>query len=379
MKVQAAGRRVARLQNGAVVKQYYYDAAGHMITEADASGNWLRAEIFAGERHLATWANNATYFNHSDWLGTERARTKATDGSRCEKITSLPFGDGMVTQPENGGCGATPDPSPNHFTGKERDTESGLDYFGARYNASSLGRFMSPDPLMASGRPRNPQTWNRYSYGMNNPVRLTDPSGMFTWDTSNRCRENDQKCINKTNSRLEKEHRKVRNWLARADAAIEKMKKSGGDPDKIQRLETARNAIGKEGDPNGVVLGSNNQARAQGYSVGATASMTTLRPDQADGSNYYVAINFSSGLGSANVRATDLDHEGTHIDDYSESLTPLTLREMETRGYETSDWTAQGLGMRSLTKRGVQIYGKRWSDDQMDTAIDQLLDLLGIQ
>ena len=44
------GRRVARVQNGAVVKQYYYDAAGHMITEADASGATLRAEIYAGAR-----------------------------------------------------------------------------------------------------------------------------------------------------------------------------------------------------------------------------------------------------------------------------------------------------------------------------------------
>jgi len=41
---------------------------------------------------------------------------------------------------------------PNHykFTGKERDSESGLDYFGARYDASSMGRFMTPDPI--SGR-----------------------------------------------------------------------------------------------------------------------------------------------------------------------------------------------------------------------------------
>ena len=44
------GRRVARMQGGAVVNQYYYDAAGHMITEADASGATLRAEIYAGAR-----------------------------------------------------------------------------------------------------------------------------------------------------------------------------------------------------------------------------------------------------------------------------------------------------------------------------------------
>src|SRR6266404_2418255 len=50
------------------------------------------------------------------------------------------------------------------FTGKERDAESNLDNFGARYDSSSLGRFMSPDPLLSSGRLGNPQTWNRYAY-----------------------------------------------------------------------------------------------------------------------------------------------------------------------------------------------------------------------
>jgi RHS repeat-associated protein len=43
------------------------------------------------------------------------------------------------------------------FTGKERDSESGLDNFIARYNSSNMGRFMSPDPLLTTLRPENPQ------------------------------------------------------------------------------------------------------------------------------------------------------------------------------------------------------------------------------
>jgi RHS repeat-associated protein len=77
--------------------------------------------------------------NRKDRLGTERARSNSS-GARCETIASLPFGDGQTIA---GSCG---DPSPNHFTGKERDAETNLDNFGARYNASNLGRFMSPDP-----------------------------------------------------------------------------------------------------------------------------------------------------------------------------------------------------------------------------------------
>ena len=68
--------------------------------------------------------------------------------------------------------------SRSRSTGKERDTESGNDYFGARYYASSMGRFLGPDPKAASGHPADPQTWNRYVYGGNNPLKFIDPNGM---------------------------------------------------------------------------------------------------------------------------------------------------------------------------------------------------------
>jgi RHS repeat-associated protein len=65
------------------------------------------------------------------------------------------------------------------FTGKERDTESGNDYFGARYYASTMGRFLTPDPMNLSAvfHPDDPQSWNGYSYGRNNPLTNTDPTG----------------------------------------------------------------------------------------------------------------------------------------------------------------------------------------------------------
>jgi RHS repeat-associated protein len=74
------------------------------------------------------------------------------------------------------------------FTGKERDNESGLDNFGARYNASSLGRFMSPDPV--AGQVANPQSLNLYSYVRNRPLVLIDPTGMIVlWhDSKEKCK-----------------------------------------------------------------------------------------------------------------------------------------------------------------------------------------------
>jgi RHS repeat-associated protein len=64
------------------------------------------------------------------------------------------------------------------FTGKERDAESNLDNFGARYFGSSLGRFMRPDPDNAGAIPDSPQTWNAYSYVANSPLNAVDSNGL---------------------------------------------------------------------------------------------------------------------------------------------------------------------------------------------------------
>ncbi|MGI8732810.1 MAG: RHS repeat-associated core domain-containing protein, partial [Pyrinomonadaceae bacterium] len=63
------------------------------------------------------------------------------------------------------------------FTSKEQDIETGLDYFEARYYASSQGRFTSPDDFFKDSQPEDPQSWNKYAYVRNNPLQLIDPSG----------------------------------------------------------------------------------------------------------------------------------------------------------------------------------------------------------
>ena len=69
------------------------------------------------------------------------------------------------------------------FTGKERDAESGNDYFGARYYSSAMGRFMSPD-WSAKAEPvpyaklDNPQSLNLYAYVLNNPLSRADLDGV---------------------------------------------------------------------------------------------------------------------------------------------------------------------------------------------------------
>jgi RHS repeat-associated protein len=63
------------------------------------------------------------------------------------------------------------------LTQKERDTETGLDYFNARYYSSTQGRFTSVDPDNAGAYSGNPQTWNGYSYALNQPMLYSDPDG----------------------------------------------------------------------------------------------------------------------------------------------------------------------------------------------------------
>jgi RHS repeat-associated protein len=77
-----------------------------------------------------------------------------------------------------------PPPLAHKFTGKERDSETWLDYFSARYFGSTMGRFFSPDPSgLFYADPTNPQSLNLYSYVLNNPVKNTDPTGMeCVWD-----------------------------------------------------------------------------------------------------------------------------------------------------------------------------------------------------
>jgi RHS repeat-associated protein len=64
------------------------------------------------------------------------------------------------------------------FTGQIRDSETGLDFFAARYYASAVGRFTSPDPMNLGADPTDPQTWNAYAYVRNNPLALVDPMGL---------------------------------------------------------------------------------------------------------------------------------------------------------------------------------------------------------
>ena len=87
---------------------------------------------------------------------------------------ALRFGS-LITCSRAQGCAGSRYP---FLTQKERDTETGLDFFGARYYASVQGRFGSVDPENAGASSIHPQSWNGYGYSLNNPLRFIDPDGL---------------------------------------------------------------------------------------------------------------------------------------------------------------------------------------------------------
>ncbi len=169
----------------ASASQYLLGMGNEQVTELNGAGAWQHTNVFADGRLAATYNASGLHFALSDPLGTKRVQaTVSATGAGAPDLNclSLPFGNSPGNSLGTGcvavGSGGS-DATEHHFTGKERDTESGNDYFGARYYASSMGRFMSPDPSqLYYADPSNPQSFNLYSYGQNNPLINIDPTGM---------------------------------------------------------------------------------------------------------------------------------------------------------------------------------------------------------
>ncbi len=103
-------------------------------------------------------------------LGTGLGSTSVTansSGTQTAQQTYYPYGTVRTTS------GTLP--TDYTFTGQRLDASDGLMYYGARYYDPAIGRFAQPDSLIADLY--NPQSLNRYSYALNNPVRYTDPTG----------------------------------------------------------------------------------------------------------------------------------------------------------------------------------------------------------
>ncbi len=149
---------------------------------------WVKDYVYRDGTMLAAVSNQqgnqGTIHFAVDHLGTPRLMTNAVGG-----FDGIDFYWGFGNQFSD-----EPSDENQRFTGHERDnhrdenTSDDLDYMHARYYSTHLKRFLSVDPSRASATPKVPQSWNRYSYALNSPLKYVDPDGRVVetaWDVAN--------------------------------------------------------------------------------------------------------------------------------------------------------------------------------------------------
>jgi RHS repeat-associated protein len=155
------GRRVMKSTDSGPKTVYVYDAMGKLVAEYSEQ---------------APDPQCTTCYLTADHLGSTRVITDPA-GNCVSRYDYLPFGEEITTANRTSTSCYTTGNLTLKFTGKERDVETGLDYFGARYFSGAQGRFTSPDEPLFDQDPVNPQSWNLYSYVRNNPLRFIDSTG----------------------------------------------------------------------------------------------------------------------------------------------------------------------------------------------------------
>jgi RHS repeat-associated protein len=176
--------------------RFFYDADGRRVKKVWTAGSTTHTTYYAynafgqlvAEYSTEPAISTGTAYIHPDMLGSVRMVTgeKPSNGTPpvLECYDYEPFGR-MLSRSNNnrGNCYPTSPDSQitsrlsEKFSGKQRDRETRIDYFGARYMSAAEGRFLSPDAPLIDQDPANPQSWNLYAYVRNNPLSYIDPSG----------------------------------------------------------------------------------------------------------------------------------------------------------------------------------------------------------
>ena len=177
----ANGNRVQKIV-GATASYYVLGADGKAEVLSSGDNQQPIYNIWAGD-NIGQIKRNVSrmprYYYVKDHLGDIRVTVNST-GVVDSYFDYYPFGQLM----DGRNSVASADPR-YKYTEKERDAETGYDYFGARYYDARIGRFLSADPL-EDKYPR----WSTYAYSYDNPLAFNDPTGMEGARTTEEQEEN---------------------------------------------------------------------------------------------------------------------------------------------------------------------------------------------
>jgi RHS repeat-associated protein len=270
------GRRIWKKVGGVVKTTFVYNASGQLVAEYGES---------------AAMPCTTCYLT-ADHLGSTRV-VWGSDGAMKQLLDYAPFGEEVGANyrggdvrypgglyPRPGGMGVSME-----FTGKERDAETGLDYFGARYMSATQGRFTSPDPIILMEQKLvDPQQWNMYSYVRNNPLRLIDPTGMYVCSgTQSECKD------------FEKERQKA-------------LKSKDSD------VVSGASAYGDAGKDNGVSVRFVDSKSLRKNTAGNASASLEVDPSDPSKLRAKVDVQIKQGQSGVDLRDT-IAHEGIHTRD----------------------------------------------------------------
>lgn len=179
----AYNKQIEINRNGAPVGKYFYDGEGKRVkkqTELETTVFVYSAGKLVAEYSTKMPYSPTTNYTTTDQLGSPRVVTDKLGQIRSRR-DFMPFGEELAADANYRTAGlkyGVADEVRQKFTGYQKDTETGLDFAEARMYNNQHGRFTAVDPLLASGKSANPQTFNRFVYVLNNPLRLIDPSGL---------------------------------------------------------------------------------------------------------------------------------------------------------------------------------------------------------
>ena len=294
-------QKEAKNSSNVTLGTYFFDGDGKRVKKVVPSTGETTIFVYdAGGKLVAEYSTNLSstpkvQYQTSDNLGTPRINTDQ-NGAVVSRSDYMPYGEEIIGL---GGRSSTDkyvvDDVRQGFTGYINDGETGLDFAEARMYSNRLGRFTTTDPILNSGRPIIPKTWNRFNYSLNNPLKFVDPSGLYEYAAN---------ATDKEKKRFEKQLNKAKEQLAKIG------KRYGKDSKEFTNAQRSLNVYGDPNKANGVIVGFGKTSSGKPGEAGGLIG--------ADGKKS-ISVTFDLNQNKDDgLLLTTIAHEGSHVADRSD-------------------------------------------------------------